>query len=415
MSSFYYNITMRSFFKRPSWASGDTEDLAPDFYRRSGQTYSDIIAATKEARERSTTDTANDPSVENSKTTKYRRISNQACVKDDAPLNFDNGEHNENTGVINDQTSPLLNCQNGSRDAPRRLRTRSSHQLSSKTEFEKNNHAAHFSEFAPHGQSTNQGNQNHSRSPIRSHERYERTTATSDDDQKFDDSSLNNGYKIEDGASQRDTSAQDAVVQILITSKIENTKPLVVHRKVSQSLREVRLAWCKRQGFSEAVQASVFLIWKGRRLFDVTTCKSLGVNTWSNSARSPIHSSLDDGQTKRVHMEAVTEDLLLKKRRHHEESHSAEHEHETETSDVRSKQQDMLIKIILKCPGLVDYGIRVSQETQVSHVLATFKNAQRVSAEKEVYLLFDGERLDAGSRLIDYDIADLDLVDVIVK
>ena len=75
----------------------------------------------------------------------------------------------------------------------------------------------------------------------------------------------------------------------------------------------------------------------------------------------------------------------------------------------------MLIKIILKCPGLVDYGIRVSQETQVSHVLATFKNAQRVSAEKEVYLLFDGERLDAGSRLVDYDIADLDLVDVIVK
>lgn len=406
---------MRSFFKRPSWASGDTENLAPDFYRRSGQTYSDIIAATKEARERSTTNTANDPSVENSKTTKYRRMSNQACVKDDAPSNFDNGEHNQNTGVIDDQTSPLLNRQNGSLDAPRRLRTRTSHQLSSKTELDKNNDAIHFSEFAPHVQSTNQGNQNHSRSSIRSHEGYEKTSTASDDDQKSDDISLNNVHKIEDRASQRDTNAQDAVVQVLITSEIENTKSLVVHRKISQSLKEVRLAWCKRQGFSEAMQASVFLIWKGRRLFDVTTCKSLGVNTGSNSARSPIRSSLDDRQTKRIHMEAVTEDLLSLKRRQHEQSHSAEYELESETSDVRPKQQDMLIKITLKCPGLVDYGIRVSQETQVSHVLATFKNAQRISAEKEVYLLFDGERLDAGSRLVDYDIADLDLVDVIVK
>ena len=404
---------MRSFFKRPSWASRDTEDSASDFYRRSEQTYGDIIAATKEARERSATNTASDHSVENSKTTKCRRISDQVCVKDDTSSDI----KIQDPGVIDDQTSPLLNPENGPRDVPRGLRGHNSQRFPFRTELlVTSNDAAHDREPSPHGQSAHWGHQTHGRSPTRSHEGYEKTSAVADDDPDSDDISLNGGgQKIEGGASHHTDAQEDMVVQILITSEIENTKPLIVHRKISQSLREVRLAWCKRQGFSEGMQASVFLIWKGRRLFDVTTCKSLGVNTGNNSARSPIHSPLDDGQTNRVHMEAVTEDLLSLKRRQQEQSHSAEYQNDTESSDVRPKQQDVLIKIILKCPGLVDYGIKVSQETPVSHVLATFKNAQRISADKEVYLLFDGERLDPGSRLVDYDIADLDLVDVIVK
>ncbi|THC90923.1 hypothetical protein EYZ11_009611 [Aspergillus tanneri] len=43
---------MRTFFNRPPWANRGEKDPPSDFYRRAGQTYGDIVAANKEARER---------------------------------------------------------------------------------------------------------------------------------------------------------------------------------------------------------------------------------------------------------------------------------------------------------------------------------------------------------------------------
>src|SRR5699024_6561601 len=80
-----YLYTMKSFFRRPSWASRGNENATPDFYRRSGQTYTDIIAATKEERERSAIDPSSDHS-EDGRTVKCRRSSNKACVRDDDTL-----------------------------------------------------------------------------------------------------------------------------------------------------------------------------------------------------------------------------------------------------------------------------------------------------------------------------------------
>ncbi len=41
-----------SFFKKPSWAIKNTGEASTDFYRRSEQTYSDIIAASREAHQK---------------------------------------------------------------------------------------------------------------------------------------------------------------------------------------------------------------------------------------------------------------------------------------------------------------------------------------------------------------------------
>lgn len=415
---------MRSFFKRPSWASRGTEDSNPDFYRRSEQTYGDIIAATKEERERAAINTAGDDPEENSKANKHRRISNQVCVKDKKSPDIVNGEQNQDSGAVDDLTSSAAASPESSPSGvPQRTREQSiSRQSSSKSELRggstdaDNGHLIRGRESSPVIQPAYEENQSHGQSTIRPHKERENASVISGNSDPEDP--LSNGIRETKGEpTKHDTNAQeDAVVQILITSEIEKTKPLIVHRKVSQSLKEVRLAWCRRQGFTEGMQSSVFLVWKGRRLFDVTTCKSLGVNLVDKSAESFAHSSFDDKKTKRIHMEAVTEDVLASKRRQ-KQSHVSVSEDQTGSgpSDESDKKEEPLIKVILKCPGLVDYKIKVNQETEVSRILAAYIKAQRIPTEKEVYLIFDGERLDPDSRLSDHDIADLDLLDVLVK
>ena len=397
-----YLYTMKSFFRRPSWASRGNEDATPDFYRRSGQTYADIIAATKEERERSATDPSSDHS-EDGETAKCRRSSNKACVKDDdTPLCTVTGKQDQARRVSGENHPSPINP--GSHGIFQQGREHSSHQASGIAFADVNNTSHHYNTLARDSEPTpDSQSADWLKEPSHSN-------SISDDESVSE--GLDNSQKTECETSGNDKPAQNTIVQILITSEIENTKALIVHRKMSQSLREVRLAWCKRQGFTEEMQSSVFLTWKGRRLFDVTTCKSLGFNI------TDIRSSMADEGTMRVHMEAVTEDLFTSKRQQQQLSRmlpTSESQPDQQFADIENKKQDVLIKVVLKCPGLVDYGTRVSKKTQVSQIIASFKEAQRVPTEKQVYLLFDGDRLDPDSCLVDYDIADLDLVDVILR
>ena len=102
------------------------------------------------------------------------------------------------------------------------------------------------------------------------------------------------------------SSSPDPVIEILITSAIPNTKPLIVQRRQSQRLKEVRVAWCERQEFSSDFTESVFFTWRSRRLYDVTTCKNL---QFSNSKKQ-MRDSFEHEEVTRVHLEACTEELL---------------------------------------------------------------------------------------------------------
>lgn len=134
------------------------------------------------------------------------------------------------------------------------------------------------------------------------------------------------------------------------------------------------------------------------------------------SSNSLTRNSFDGEKINRIHMEAVTNDILAS-RQQQKQSHGSVFENQTdpEPPEEEDKKDDSLIRVVLKCPGLVDYRVKISQETEVSRILAIYINAQNIPAEKKVYLIFDGERLDPDSRLSDHDIADLDLVDVLVK
>ena len=106
---------------------------------------------------------------------------------------------------------------------------------------------------------------------------------------------------------------KDPVLQILITSKLENTTPLIVNRRTSQRLKDVRVLWCDRQKFGPDKAASVFLTWRGKRVFDVTSCKSLGIaaDEDGNVRFKGLDTAFGDDE-RQIHMEAMTEEILTK-------------------------------------------------------------------------------------------------------
>lgn len=167
--------------------------------------------------------------------------------------------------------------------------------------------------------------------------------------------------------------APDPVIQVLITSDIPDTRPLVVHRKLSQRLQEIRLVWCEKQGFSKEMTANVFLIYKLRKLYDVTTCKSLGIECDSEGRIMGRGNSVFESEEdkSRVHVLAVTEQMFEQMKRDREagfqrsmsapDPKDAHEGSRGETEDVAATQSDSLIRVLLKAKGYKDFKLKVKQ------------------------------------------------------
>ena len=160
------------------------------------------------------------------------------------------------------------------------------------------------------------------------------------------------------------TPPPDPVVDILITSRIEDTQPLIVNRRTGQRLKDVRLAWCSRQGFPQEMTDAVFLTWRGKRLFDVTTCKSLGfgVDDGGNILMKGQKDILGE-ESRRIHMEAMTNEILEDYRNDRmrgvsEERNKTEHE-DQRRQEAEEKAREIQVRIIVKARGLSDFKLIV--------------------------------------------------------
>ncbi|KAI9818184.1 MAG: hypothetical protein M1827_000809 [Pycnora praestabilis] len=211
--------------------------------------------------------------------------------------------------------------------------------------------------------------------------------------------------------------ADDPVVDILITSELENTNPLLVRRKIGQRLKDCRLAWCQKQRFDEESSKAVFLTWKGKRLFDVTTCKSLGIGVdLDGNVVLKGEKDVMGEENRQIHMEATTEEMLQEVRRLRQggaaEQASEQAEELDEVSIPKPVEQT---KIILKNKAFEDFKLIVKPSTTILRIITAFRITNKVEPEKEVFLVFDGDRLDPSSTVGETDFSDMDHVDVHVK
>lgn len=150
----------------------------------------------------------------------------------------------------------------------------------------------------------------------------------------------------------------DPVLEILITSTIPNTEPLIVKRKLSQRLKDVRLAWADRQQFSQDFIDGVFLIWRGKRTFDHTTCRSLGYKASPSGRVLASRDSMMDDEG-RVHMEVMTREMFEAYKKAKANEVYAEEKDGRRDPVAEEQNQEVQIKIICKAKGFSDFKLIV--------------------------------------------------------
>lgn len=150
----------------------------------------------------------------------------------------------------------------------------------------------------------------------------------------------------------------DPILQILITSSIDNTMPLIVSRRLSQRLKDVRLEWAKRQNFTTEFKEMVFLTWRGKRVFDVTTCRSLGIIV-DAIGRISIKGGLWEEEEGQVHMEAMTAEILEAYKKAKSNETTSQEDVAAQEKAVVVQDYEAQVRIVLKAKGLEDFKLQV--------------------------------------------------------
>lgn len=183
-------------------------------------------------------------------------------------------------------------------------------------------------------------------------------------------------------------SGSDPVVKLLITSPIPGTTPLIVSRKLSQNLQQVREAWVSKQLLDPNLAAQVFFTFKLRRVYDVTTCRSLGVkvDSWGRVMVNGPFAHGDDEHAEKIHIEAMTADWLQKLKEEKAApkpnkylSNAAAAEGKgrgsadgTPAVDGETAAEEPLIKVTLKAKGHADVKIKVRPVSVASFMFIVY-------------------------------------------
>lgn len=206
----------------------------------------------------------------------------------------------------------------------------------------------------------------------------------------------------------------DPVVEILITSKMENTKPILVKRKLSQRLREAKFGWCDRQTerdgqTAEEFRKSIFLTWKHHRLHETSTCRTLGVEVGDDGKPSYDATGTDvDG---RIHLLAWTEsayETYLEREAEKERRERARAEGEEE----QKKPEVPKTRLILKGKGIDDFKLIVKPSTTIQKIITAFCSGRDIPEDKTVSLYFDGDKLDPEAVVEETELDNMDTVEV---
>ncbi|KAM5434999.1 hypothetical protein McanMca71_002549 [Microsporum canis] len=449
---------MRSFFKKPAWAQEKAPAKPQDFYRRSNQVYTDFVATAQDD-EDSEDDVKAKKKPEHEP--KRRRISNEdqeavpsiteSRVKTPPPADTNGAAKKDSSPRPEARASgtpPRTPCT--ARTSPRKISPRKTSPKKSPligasppgTVIRLNSEsppppAARVppavvlqddSELDNDGDNDEESDEECAALVRRARERARNRSSQAESKSRSPTAKPGEPKKEKIGSPSKPSTTlklskkepKDTIVTILITSEMENTRPLLVRRMLSQNLGDVRKTWCNYQSFDEQMSDSIILTWKKRRLFDVTTCKSLGINESDNNDNSLFDQApfgMEEGNAG-VHMAAMTLESFEKSRRTANNTIQDRGE-VTSEEDPETKAQEVpegeLVRIILKNPDLEDFRIRVRPSTRIINIINKFREMMEISPNTLVSLFFDGDRLRPESLIGDNDIDDMDCIDVVLK
>ncbi|PBP28330.1 hypothetical protein BUE80_DR000764 [Diplocarpon rosae] len=210
----------------------------------------------------------------------------------------------------------------------------------------------------------------------------------------------------EDGSSMQEV---DPVIEILITSRIEGSKPLRVKRKMSQLLGLVRSSWCDKQiidgnPMSQELKSEVFLTWKGTKVFDYNTCSSLVDRKGKASS-----DGLDENSG--VHFEAWTSELFDAWKAKQEAAKEKKERVQAGEEEAQDEAPVKKTRLLMKSRDL-EYKTIVKPHTTTGKMITVFRRAHGIPDGQEVKIFFDGEELESETKIEDTELEDMDSVEV---
>lgn len=246
-------------------------------------------------------------------------------------------------------------------------------------------------------------------------------------------------------------------VQLLIQTIIPNCPAIMIARRPSQTLESVHKYFCEHHHLSEKLRPKVFFTWNNQRLFNSTTTRSI----LEQIRRKYGH----DKSNGKIMLEAVTDEIYTHRLRQKEESRRRAENPDPDfinndpltgpaqdnewTNDPSSEQQQATAPPLHphppypntpasstitpapapapKSPGLVikltpedastlpPLQLRVHAHNTIDRIVRGYKSRMAIPATREVYLVFEGERLDGALSVADAAFEDGDSVDVRCK
>ncbi|KAH8602862.1 hypothetical protein B0O99DRAFT_604529 [Bisporella sp. PMI_857] len=221
-------------------------------------------------------------------------------------------------------------------------------------------------------------------------------------------SSNNLGKSVEDDVFQEtEISQADPRVEILITSYIENTSPLVIVRTLSQPLKVVRKAWCdkfiKAGVIPASMSHSVFLTWKNKHLYDVTTCASLCKRSGDDGR--PSADDLD--QNGRLHLEAWSSNEMFNAHLRKLAEPTPEPQEEAPVQKYKIAMKGAKDKVPLK--------MKCARSTTIQKMIDMYRKEHDLPEEKDISLHFEGEELDPSVTIADTELGEEDEYDEVLQ
>lgn len=227
-----------------------------------------------------------------------------------------------------------------------------------------------------------------------------------------------------DTSKRREALTQAKIFVFSRMSKHPDAAGFGARRGLHQTLGVIRRAyitWLRNKGasISDQEESNIFLTWKGRRIYDVSTGISLG---WNPSATGEFRPAPRASGFLRsgILLEAWTQEDLddelaaqeMQKRMDRGElvDDSGDDQPEEEQAEAAAK-----VRVSLKEKDQEPVKMSVQGDYEIRLVIGAYRKMKKIPDDREIRLRYEGEWLDGSVTVNEADIDDLCTVEVYIK
>ncbi|KAJ5064710.1 ubiquitin-2 like Rad60 SUMO-like-domain-containing protein [Bipolaris maydis] len=188
------------------------------------------------------------------------------------------------------------------------------------------------------------------------------------------------------------------ITQLLITSRIPNTNPLMVKIRVDTFIEKPRKACTSITRLGITVDENGHVTIEGdTNIYDDVNLPKIHVEAWTNELYKEYKK--EEAAAAAAKMLAAEAPVVVEERTP-----------TPEPTPVSTK-----LRVILRAKGRADFGLTVNPHTTIAHIASAYKSQTGIDKSQPITLMFDGDRLMPMDTVADYEMEDRDGIEVLFK